>query len=86
MRVLAAGAAVHVSTQLVKILLEVITNRGKPSELDVPLIHESTKKIAQFVPAIPRTTLRLVVNYVIDWARTISAEDPGNWVVPQSIK
>ena len=66
--------------------LEVITSGGRLSELDVPLTHGSTEKLAKFVPTIPLTTLRQGVNNVIDWARSIPAEHLSQWVVPPSIK
>jgi UDP-glucuronate 4-epimerase len=66
--------------------LDVATSGGKLSDLDVPLTHGSTEKLARFVPAIPNTTLHEGVNSVINWARTIPAEDLSQWVVPPSIK
>jgi nucleoside-diphosphate-sugar epimerase len=66
--------------------LEVFTNGGKHSELDVPLTHGSTEKLAKYVPALPNTTLRQGLNHVIDWAKSIPTADLTNWVVPPSIK
>ncbi len=66
--------------------LEVKTSGGRFSELDVPLTHGSTEKLAKFVPAIPLTTLRQGVNNVIDWARTIPDEHLRQWVVPPIVK
>jgi UDP-glucuronate 4-epimerase len=66
--------------------LEVVTNGGSLSDLDVPLTHGSTEKLANFVPAIPSITLREGLNQVIDWARSIPTENLAKWVVPPSIK
>lgn len=66
--------------------LEVKTKGGTFSELDVPLTHGSTEKLAKFVPSIPRTTLSQGLDYVIDWARTIPTDVLGQWVVPPVIK
>jgi UDP-glucuronate 4-epimerase len=62
--------------------LEVFTNGGKLSELDVLLTHGSTEKLARYVPALPGTTLRQGLNHVIDWAKSIPTADLANWVVP----
>jgi UDP-glucuronate 4-epimerase len=62
--------------------LEVFTNGGKHSELDVPLTHGSTEKLAKYVPALPSTTLRQGLKHVIDWAKSIPTSDLTNWVVP----
>ncbi len=66
--------------------LEVVTNGGSLSELDVPLTHGSTEKLAKFVPIIPSTTLRQGLTQVIDWARSIPAESLAKWVIPPSTK
>jgi UDP-glucuronate 4-epimerase len=66
--------------------LEVVTNGGSLTELDVPLTHGSTEKLANFVPEIPRTTLRQGLNHVIDWAKSVPIEDLTKWVVPPSTK
>ena len=85
-----AGGRPQSLSQMIRILLEegleIKTNGGELSVLDVPLTHGSTEKLSNFGITLPTITLKQGLQEVIDWARYLPPDLLAKWVKPPSSK